>query len=285
MNTILTLDPIPAVMSVSALRQTEIGTLLTCGRKFYLERVLGNKWTGNRKTFGGTAFHKGLESVYHSLMVGDQVDWAEAQGWAASNLETSVMLAPDEALALEGEETIQAVLTSGQEYVRLALDHYEANVFPGIAALGAPLAVEERVSFTYRGIEIAGTVDLIDNQGVLHDHKLTNAYLSDGEMPHNYWSQLSRYAWFWLQAQGIPLTGVSLDMISTAKLRNKTAGKRMVESRPFTDMDIDRMVRVGKESVDQAIDLLKMGLFSRNAINGFGGICDFCPHRGEKCLG
>lgn len=284
MNTTLTLDPVPAVMNLTNLRQTEIGTLLACGRKFYLERILGNKWAGSRKTFGGTAFHKGLESVYRSLMVGDRIDWPEAQGFAQENLETSVMLAPDEVLALEGEETVQGVLTTGQEYVRLALEHYEANIFPGIAALGAPLAVEEKVAFTYRGIEIVGTVDLIDASGVLHDHKLTNAYLP-ADMHHNYWAQMARYCWFWNEAQGIDLAGISLDVTSTSKLKNKTAGKRMVESKIFLDDNMERLVRIGKESVDQAIDLLKMGLFTRNAINGFGGMCDFCEHRKTgKCL-
>jgi hypothetical protein len=44
------------------------------------------------------------------------------------------------------------------------------------------------------------------------------------------------------------------------------------------------MIRIGQQSVDQAIDQLKMGYFPRNAINSFSGLCDFCNHAGERCL-
>jgi len=270
-------------LNVTSLRQSEIGAILACGHKWYLERVLGHQWSGSRKSFAGTAYHRGLESIYRALMIGDRVDWPEAHGYAAENLEVAIRMADPAALELEDGETADTVLAGRQEAVKLALDHHKAHIYPLIETLGTPLAVEEKVSFLYRGIEINGTIDLMDGAGVIHDHKLTNAYLGE-EMPMNYWLQLARYAWFWAEYQGVRPSGVQIDMVSTAKLKNKTPSKRIIEHRAFLELDVDRLIRVGQQSVDQAIDLVKMGFFPRNAMNAFRGLCDYCPHKGDRCL-
>jgi hypothetical protein len=274
---------IPATTEVTSLRQSEIGTILACGHKFYLQRILGHQWAGSPKSLVGTAFHRGAENIYRSLMIGDRVDWDEAHQWASENLEAAVMLADEETLKLEGEETRETLLERGQETVRQALEYHRVNIYPKIAGLGTPLAVEEKVSFLYRGIEINGTVDLIDADGVLHDHKLTSAYLKKS-FPWNYWMQMARYCWFWAYAAGLPLAGVSLDMYSYARLKNKAPDKRYIEGVQFTDTNMERLILLGQQSVDQAIDLLKMGYFPRNAINAFSGLCDFCEFAGDRCL-
>jgi len=297
MTTVLSLDtapapapaaapaPVPSSLAITSIRQSELGAILACGHKFYLERILGYKWVGSRKSMTGTAFHRAMEAVYRSLMIGDRLDWDEAHQFGAENIETALSLASEEVLELDLEagETLASVIEKSKEAVRLAVEYHKANVFPAIIAKGVPLAVEETVRFEYRGIEITGTVDMLDAEGVLHDWKLTGAPLPKS-MPWNYWMQLARYAWFWAYSQGIPFSGISLDVISTSKLKNKAADKRIVEGRPFSDPDMARMIRVGQQSVDQAIDQLKMGYFPRNAINSFQGLCGFCSHSGDRCL-
>jgi len=156
---------------------------------------------------------------------------------------------------------------------------------PSIAAEGRPLGVEERLEFPYRGYILNGTLDLIDGAGVLHDHKLTGGTLDPDDFPHNYWAQLARYVWFWSEAVGETPKGIQLDMVSIAKLKNKDPKNRKVEFEPYKDRDVDTLLRVGKEMVDQALDVLETGRFARNGLQAFGGLCDFCPFRGAKCLG
>ncbi len=273
----------PETMEITSLRQSEIGSVLACGQKFKLERLLGYRWEGSRKSYAGTAYHRGLESIYRSLLLGDRVEWDEAHQFAKENLEVAIQMADPASLELEDGETVTSALAGRQEAVTLALDHHKTLIYPLIESLGRPLAVEEKVSFSYRGIDINGTIDLMDGSGVIHDHKLSNGQLGK-EMPLNYWLQLARYAWFWSEYQGVTPTGVQIDMISTAKLKNKTPSKRFIEHRSFLELDVDRLIRVGHESVDQAIDQIKMGYYPRNAMNSFKGLCDYCPHRGDRCL-
>ncbi len=271
------------------LRQTELGTVLTCGRKWELERVAGLPRRVNHKMLVGTAFHRGAELLYRDLQVGNTPSYSEAEQCALENLGTSLSLASLEDMELDGTEAAFQALAKACTYkVSEALRFYVMEVLPDIVLAGRPLAVEEHLATEYRGFEISGTLDLMGGDSIIRDHKLTFGYLAN-EMPHTYWGQLARYSWLWNRAVGDAPSGVEINQVSVAKLDNKTSDKRKVEARSFRDRDMETLIRVGKQLVDDALDIIEHGLergwFPRNAIGSFGGYCDTCPFRGDMCLG
>lgn len=267
-----------------SLRQSDLGTVQACGRKLYLSKVAGLPRATSAKMLSGTAFHRGLESLYTSLLIGDPLDLAEAKKWASESLAVGFALAGE---AVEVEEDDDAAEAADRAAIRvhMALDHYVAAVLPGIAAVGRPLAIEYTLELEHRGFNLSGTVDLIDGAGVLRDHKLVGSYLSK-EWPDSYLAQLTRYLWFLDQA-GLPVTEATLDVVSYARAFKKTGA--CIEHAAFTLADagltVPQAIRLGEESVNQALDLIEAGAFGRTGMNVFNGPCGFCPYKGAACLG
>ena len=272
------------MIQIEKVRQSELGTLLACGRKWELDRLMGQQSFGNRKTVTGTAYHLSLENVYRSLMMGDRVDWDEAHLQGQQKLVKDLILAPAQALDLQPGEDLEGLVNTRREYLQKAVEFHRENIFPEIFSKGRPQAVEELLTIEYRGITLTGTIDLMDGAGVLRDHKLTNAHL-DKTMPSSYWSQLARYAWFWTMVMGFPPERVQIDMVSIARLKNKDPKTRVVKYAAYPEDNIKRLLRHGEESTNQAIDQLKMGLFPRNAANTYKGMCGYCDHAGAVCMG
>ena len=59
--------------SLRSLRQSDFGTMLSCGRKLYLSKGEGHPRRSSRKMMVGTSFHKGVECLYRSVLLGDRV--------------------------------------------------------------------------------------------------------------------------------------------------------------------------------------------------------------------
>lgn len=265
------------------LRQSDLGTMLSCGAKLWLSKVDGLARPASKKMLVGTAFHKGVECFYRALRDGDAIDVTEAKLAAVESIQTGFALADAEILDLEPGETVQTAVVSSGSLLVDALQHYAVNVFPEIAATGEPAAVEERFDIDYRGFHLHGTVDLIDGDAALRDHKFSGAYLSK-DWPDSYLSQLGRYAWF-LDVYGAPVLDIRLDMLSYAKATRKK--DPVFESHTYdlsqAGIDMKTLVRLGKESVDQALDMIEAGIFPRAGANVFGLGCGFCPFKGAKC--
>jgi len=280
-------DPTVPADVLSILRQSDLATVLSCGRKFQLAKVQGLHTPSNRKMYTGTAFHRGLESLYRSLQLGERLDYAEAEGFALDSIAASLALADPQEIGLDSTvEALEAATMEGSMQVQEALAYYVQHILPEVAALGRPLAVEEQLLLEYRGRTIHGTLDLVDGAGMIRDHKLTFAYLDPDTWPTNYWAQLARYAWFWSEAVGEMPKGIEVNQVSIARLKNKDPKKRGVEHATFRDEDVETLVRVGKEMVDQALDLVDRGAFARNGLHAFGGVvCGMCPFAGPVCLG
>lgn len=268
-----------------SLRQSDFGTALGCAAKLYLGKVLGHSRPASKKMLVGTAFHKGAENLYRSIKLGDRMDLSEAKAQAVASVQTGFALADVAALELEGTETVEdATIESGGLLIR-ALDYYAAEVLPGIIGLGTPMAIEERIEFDYRGFALNCTVDLIDGEASVRDHKFSGAYLGK-TWPDSYLSQLARYAWF-LSMVGVNVLDAKIDTISYAKANRKK--DPILEHKTYdlamSGLDMPTLIKVGKESVDQTLNLIEAGIFPRNGMNVFGLGCGNCPYKGALCVG
>ena len=286
MSSSVTANLTPAPTAIKTYRQSDLASVLTCGRRFELEKIIGMPRTTNRKMLTGTAFHKGLETIYRPFQIGDRADYVESEARALEALKTSIAMTPVEDLGIEAtQEAMDALVNEASGHVKEALAYYIQNVLPEVAENGRPVAVEEPLELEYRGLKLTGILDLVDGARVIRDHKLTFDYLKHGEMPTNYWAQLARYSWLWAEAVGEAPKGVEINQVSVAKLKNKDAAAQKVEHVSFRDNDVDTLIRIGKELVDQAIDQIERGHFPRNGMHGFGIVCKTCSHRGAICLG
>ena len=84
---------------------------------------------------------------------------------------------------------------------------------------------------------------------------------------------------------GAPLTDINLDMVSYAKATRKKDPifERHTYDLAEAGLDMPTLVRMGKESVDHALDMIDAGIFPRTGANVFGLGCGFCPFKGKVC--
>ena len=265
------------------LRQSDFGTGLSCGRKLWIGKVDGLRRPSTKKQIYGSAFHKGVENLYRSVKLGDRLDYLEAKAEAVESVKVAFALADPEILELEEGETVQSATAVAGGLVLRGLDYYIASVFPGIISLGDPAAIEERLEFEYRGFQLNGTIDLIDGNACLVDHKFSGMYLTK-RWPDSYLSQLGRYAWF-LEKSKAPIADIRLDMISYARANRKK--DPLLEYHPYTladaGVDLPTLIRLGKESVDALLDMIEAGIFPRAGANSFGLGCGNCGFKGALC--
>ncbi len=268
-----------------SLRQSDFGTMLSCGRKLYLDKVEGHPRKSTRKMMIGTAFHKGPENLYRSVLLGDRVEITEAKAQAVENLQVSMSLATPEDLELGPKETLEEAICEGGSLVVRGIDYYFENLFPAIIGLGEPAAIEHRIEFDYRDFQINGTLDLLDGASCLRDHKFSQGYLGKA-WPDSYLAQLCRYSWF-LSLEGIRVEDLSLDMVSYARANKGKDPK--IEHHSYTlaetGLTMDDVRRIGKESVDAALNMIEDGIFARSGMNHFGLGCGICSYRGAVCAG
>lgn len=268
-----------------SLRQSDIGTMLSCGQKLWIGKVEGVRRPSTKKQIYGSAFHKGVENLYRSVKLGDRLDYLEAKAEAVESVKVAFALADPEILELEEGETVETATAVAGGLVLRGLDYYISSVFPMIIATGDPAAIEERLEFEYRGYTLSGTVDLIDGNACLVDHKFSGMYLQK-RWPDSYLSQLGRYAWF-LEMCKAPVLDIRLDMISYARANRKK--DPLLEYHPYTlaeaGVDLPTLVRLGRESVDAALDMISAGIFPRAGANAFGLGCGLCPYKGAMCDG
>lgn len=266
------------------LRQSDLGTMLSCGRKLWLSKVERHPRPTTAKQISGTAFHRGLEAMYAAAMVGDLVDLGDAKRWASESLQVGFSLA-GEAISSEEDDDAEEAAGRAAMRVNMGLEHYHEHVLPGILSRGTPLAIETRLEVEYRGFQLNGTVDLIDGGSALRDHKFTQAYLPK-EMPESYLAQLARYLWF-LDRAGVPVVDACLDMVSCARAFLRKEAR--IETKHFdlasVGLTVADAIRIGAESVDSALNLIEAGVYARNGMNTFGGGCGICPHKGPICSG
>jgi len=271
---------------LKSLRQSDIGTMLSCGRKLYLSKVENYPRPSTKKQIVGTSFHRGVENIYRSIMLGDRVDLLEAKAEAVEKIKVGFALADPTTLGLEPGETVDTATATSGGLVLRALDHYFTEILPGIIGAGEPMGVEERIEFSYRGYEMNGTVDLIDGAACLRDHKFSGMYLPKSGWPDSYLSQMSRYSWFLLMIEK-PVLDIRLDMLSYARANNKKDPRFDYKGYTMADsgFDMATLVRLGKESVDAALDMIEAGVFPRSGANAFGLGCGLCPFAGSICAG
>ena len=271
--------------SLRSLRQSDFGTILSCGRKLYLSKGEGHPRRSSRKMMVGTSFHKGVECLYRSVLLGDRVEITEAKSQAVCSVQVGFSLADPADMELGPKETLESAIIDAGSLLCRGLDYYYDRIFPVIASLGEPAAIEHRVEFSYRGFAINGTCDLVDGVSCLRDHKFSQGYLAKS-WPDSYLAQLARYVWF-LSLDGIKVEDLSLDMVSYSRA-NKAKDPR-IDHHSYTlaetGLDIGTIQRMGKESVDAALDLIEAGVFPRFSMNSFGLGCGMCPYRGSLCAG
>lgn len=88
---------------------------------------------------------------------------------------------------------------------------YHENIAPTIQ----PMMVEEKVEVDVNGIKLLGYIDLIDNNGYIHDTKTASRSPSQNEADKNL--QLSAYALAYRELMGMPEKGVKLDYLVQTK--------------------------------------------------------------------
>lgn len=104
------------------------------------------------------------------------------------------------------KETRPAYLDSGIQAVR----HWREVVAP----LYQPAMVEQHVQFALNGIPIDGTMDIVDDQGVIRDHKFVSRTPTSGS---TYVLNMVGYAIGYRQLTGSIETGIVLDHIVRLK--------------------------------------------------------------------
>lgn len=272
--------------SLRTLRQSNIGMMLTCGRKLWLTVADGLPWEASKKMLMGTAFHKGVENLYRSVLLGDRVDLIEAKAEAYESAKVSFALADPTLLDLDPGESVRDATIQAGGLLLMGLDYYYEHLFPAIAGLGVPTAVEQKFEIDYRGFHLHGTVDLLDAECAIHDHKFIEGYLGK-TWPESYLAQVGRYAWF-LEMNGIEVPDVNLDTLSYARATRKK--NPVIEHKTYcladAGIDMPTLIRMGHESVDAALDMVEAGIFPRAGMNHFGmSACSMCAFKGPICQG
>ena len=214
----------------------------------------------------GTGVHKAAERNYgqkiesHEDMAASDIQEIAIDGYRARLKDEGVLMVGEE------KESKVETLQKGEDRVRAFSTCYAVDLAPKVQ----PALVEEAFAVPIKDSEgndivnLAGRIDLVDDQDVLLDMKTTGSKKNQQEVDNS--DQLISYSFVYEKLFGEPPAGVGLDcLVCTAKTMKTYAQDRMLAAWVSGERDgIVRRYNSYLQRVLYVLEMMRTGMFPPN---------------------
>jgi len=195
--------------NIEYIRASSLNTYLECSAKFMFQNIEKVE-TGNKPALAfGTSIHKALETNFTQKIESRQDLPLEQIKEVFSNTLDVEFSNVD---PLDFEEKPGAYKDSGIELVTKYQKEHAYRIQPAL--------VEKKIEVKFKGYEIglSGTIDLVDEDGILVDHKTTSKQVT--EIPQGYQLQVGgAYPLLYRALTGKKLNGIRVDFLVRKSLK------------------------------------------------------------------
>lgn len=240
----------PVVLSGSSLN-----TFLRCPKQWEYAYIYRLKRPPSLKQALGTSAHSAAEVHMRAKLESHQDGPLDI---VLDAFRTTWAVEGADAVEKGGKETRAAYIDSGVAAV--AAWHQQ------VAPLYQPAMVEQHVQFALNGIPIDGTIDLVDDQGVIRDHKFVSKKPSSNEQ---YIINLTGYAIGYRRMTGKVEAAVQLDHIVRTQ---KPYYEPISSDGPIDDAGIVAYAGI----VNDVMKTIDTGVFLPHGLKTFA--CSWCPY-------
>lgn len=190
---------------MEAIRVSSLNSFLDCSAKFNFQYIEKIPAPGRIALAFGTSIHAALKKNYaDKIFSRKDLSLEEITSEFSDNYDAEIKTVD---FCDPEEEPISFIKDAGIEL----LTKYQKDISPRIQ----PITVEQKISLTFDGMpfKLSGTLDLIDEDNILIDHKTTRKVFK--QVPAGYIRQISGYK-FLAASIKIKINNARIDML-TAK--------------------------------------------------------------------